>query len=658
MADDQSSSDPWATWRGRIQAATSRRDDRVGEWQNNVTARKGGLRGADATVDRVSTDTSARVSVPRDWSLTKAKIAQLYSQTPEVRLTPRYPEFQQAVPAFGRELNSTITDINIGATIEEILADIVNAAGIGAVIVSCEKRTEPKEVPLVDPATLPPDMQGAVLSGAMPTMTVEQTLDIQYHGDRISPPDLLIPADFTGSDYDKARWLGHDGRVTWAQSTVSTNAGGFGLTEEQKDHVLGSDKQRGMNTLNTETATFKADDVVTYHELFYWRHYYHPEETSFKALQRLVFVDGVDAPVINEPYRAQKRDEQSGRMLGVTKNPIRVCTLTYISDESLPPSDSSMGRFQVSELEASRDAMVQQRKHSVPIRWFQPTLLSPNGRTKIENGETQDFIPVMGSGDRAIGEVARASFPQEKFEFEKVISNDLTEIWQVGTNQAGAFASGERSAREAGIIERNFQRRVGQEQDKVSKFFLGIAEVLAGHLALYGTFDLPDEVGIAREALATGFTYSVRVDSTVRLDAEQRIAQLDEFVNKWGQSGYINLKPIAEERAELSGLDPSKVVIDPQPKPPEPVKVSIGSAEDIINPVMLAALMRTGQAPGPQDLAAAIQLLTAAMAGAIPMVPPTPPDNRPPGETEKPGISNPDWSTQPRVDKRDEDGGA
>ncbi|HYE17083.1 MAG TPA: hypothetical protein VEA69_01445 [Tepidisphaeraceae bacterium] len=647
----------WAPWQARISASRKRRDERVQEWQENVDLRKGAVgRTADA-YNRITVRPEGRISVNQDWPLTKAKIAQLYSQTPEIRLTPRDDQFRPAVPIFGRELNDVIAEAGVGSTIEEVLADIVNASGIGAVLVSCEKRTWPVEVTLVDPALLPPDQQAALAAGALelPTETVEDTADIRYLVSRISPADLLIPSDFTGSNYDQARWLGEDGRMTWAQAQIE-----LGLTDDVKDKVLGSDKRTGgtTNSLNTDTTKFRDTDVVNYTQIFYWRHYYHADETSFKALQRIVFVDGLDEPVINEPYKGQDRTED-GRIVGVTRNPIRVCTLTYISDDSLPPSDSSVGRFQVDELEASRDAMVQQRKHSIPIRWFDSNRIGANTRAQLEKGNFQGFIPTNGPGDRAIGEVARASFPQEKFEFDRIIKNDLTEIWQVGTNQAGAFAAGERSAREAGIIERNFQRRVGQEQDKVSKFLLGIAEVLAGHLALYGTFDLPDELGEMRPLLATGFSYSVRVDSTVRLDAEQRIAQLDAFTNKWGQSGYLNPKPLIQEWAGLIGVDPEAVVIDPQPKPPEPVKVSVSTAMDLHDPLMLATLMRTQQAGTPDDLAAAIKVLQSLGLGLAPMAQPSAPDpNAPPAEVATPGIHNADWQEQPRINKRDQDGGA
>jgi hypothetical protein len=647
MADDETPENAWKPWLARIAASRKRKDDLVSLWQKNVDKRRG-----KSSETNASTTT---VSINIDWSVTKAKIAGLYSQTPEIRLSPRYPDFAQAVPIFGQELNDTITDISVGSTIEEALADVVNASGIGAVLVTCDKRTETKQVPEIDPATLPPDVQQAVMTGQfqIPMVPVETVADLQYRTDRISPADLLIPSDFTGSNYDHARWLGHEDRMTWAQAQSA-----LGLTEEQKDDVLGTDtRTKTSQSLSTDSTKFKDTEVVNYTQIFYWRHYYHADETNFHALQRLVFVDGLDEPVVNEPYQVQKRLED-GRLVGVTKNPIRVLTLTYISDDSLPPSDCTIIRFQVDELEASRDAMVQQRKHSIPIRWGDTNRLSANARAKIDQGDFQSFIWTNGPGDRAVGEVARASFPQEKFEFDKIIKGDITEMVQVGTNQSGNFAPGERSASEAKIIQQNFQTRVGQEQDKVQKFFLGIAEVLAGHLALYGTFDLPDQLGEMREQMANAFTYSVRVDSTVRLNAEQRIEQLTRALNLTAQSGYVNPKEIISEIWELSGVDPAKVVINPQPKAPEPVKISISKAEDIINPVMLGALFATGQAPSPEHMAAALKLLTEAMQGAVPIVPPSQPTDGPPAEVETPGIRNEGWETMPRVERRAEDGGA
>ena len=645
MADDQPD-DPYAVWRTRISAARRRREDRVGDWQKNVEKRKGSTRTADASsTTSLTTTTPSRVN--KDWPLTKAKIALLYSQTPEVRLTTGLPQATPQVAAFAAQLNTQIRTSQVGAAIEEELADVVNAAGISAVLVACETRTETVDVPAVAPMM-------AQLTGMtdVPMVPTTRTTDIRYPVRRLSPASLLIPDNFTGSIYDHADWLGYEDSMPWASAVAE-----FGLTEDVKEQVMGADRRTtSTNTLNTDTTKFRDQDVVNYQELFYWCHRYDPQETSFTAMKRLVFVEGLEAPVIEEFYRGQQRlpnpDGTPGKVVGVRRFPLQVLTLTYISDDSLPPSDSTISRDQVNELETSREQMAMQRKHSVPIRWFDSNRVGANTRALLERGTYQGLIPINGPGERAIGEVARASFPQEKMVLDQVIDGEITEQWTVGTNQAGGYASGERSAREAGIIERNFQMRVGVERAKVERHFVAIAENLAALMALHG------QAALTAEQLSA-VDLSVRVDSTVLLSADQRIDQLMKALNLTAQSGHVNPHEVISEIWALSGVDPAKVVIMPQPKGPEPVKVSVSKAEDLINPIFLAHLFHTGQAPTPEDLAAAIKMIQAAMAANVPVLPMEAVDATDlPAEVATPPIANPTWEAAPRIDRRDEDGGA
>jgi hypothetical protein len=640
----EDSVDPWL---GRIASSRKHRDEKIHDWQTNVRKRAGEPSHRTAA-DSTSTKMTSGVTVNKDWPLTKAKTALLYSQTPEVRLSTEDPRALEVVPKFAKSLNEEIKKAFVGAAIEEELADVINAAGISGVVVACEKRTEMRDMPAMDP-------MAAAMSGlppeAIPTMPVEHVADIRYPVRRLSPACLLVPTDFTGSIYDHARWLGYEDSMPWATAMTE-----FGLTEDQKEVVIGTDKRvKGDTTLNDDTNKWRDTEAVNFVELFYWRHFYHPEETSFHAIQRRVYVDNLEAPVIDEEYKGQQRGAD-GKIVGVKRLPIQILTLTYISDECLPPSDSTISRGQVNELEESRDAMAQQRKHSIPIRWFDTSRVSANTRALIEKGTIQGLVPLMGGGERAIGEVARANFPPEKYELDRIIGGEIADQWTVGPNQQSNFSTGERTAREAGIVERNFQTRVGQERAKLERHFVAIAEILGGLMALHGNTGIPVE-------LLGAITYSVRADSTVLLDADQQIEKIKDYVNVWGQSGFIHPKDLARQHAELLGLDPTTIVIDPQPKPPEPVKISVGSAEDIINPLMLAAIARTGQLPGPDDVTAVANLLAAI--GQIPgmaplLIPPTPPaegGEGGPEEVATPGIHNADWQEQPRINKRDQDGG-
>lgn len=637
--NEQDTSTDWAPWRGRIDTSRKRRDDKIGDWQENVQKRKGDSR-AGSTISTLGATSTSNVSVNKDWPLTKAKIALLYSQTPEVRFTTENPQAAQAVPAFAKDLNTTIRTSNVGAAIEEELADVINAAGISGVIVACEKRTELRQMPSVDP-------QLAAAAGIQPEMKdVQVPVDVRYPVRHLSSASLLIPSEFNGSVYDQARWLGYDDSMSWTTAKVELK-----LKDADKEKVLGTDRRAaGLTTLNTDTQKYRDSEAVNFTEIFYWRHYYHEDETNFSALQRLVFVEGLDEPVVNEPYTGQKR-MQDGTIVGVVRNPIQILTLTYISDDNLPPSDSTISRGAVTELEDSRTQMQLQRRHSVPIRWGDTNRISANTRALIEKGTYQGFIWTNGPGDRAVGEVARASFPQEKYELDTVIDREITDQWQTGSNQMGNFASGERSAREAGIVERNFQTRIGHERSKVERHFVAIAEILGGLKALHGQASIPPE-------LLGSLTYSIRVDSTVLLDAEQRIARVEKVIDRLAQSPYADVRPLVSEWLELNGIDPTKVVINPQPKPPEPVKVSVNNAIDLQDPIFLALLMRTHQGPTPEDLQAAIKLRQSVSMMAPPPVTPTgPPDPNapPPRDAVTPGLANADWHMAPRQDKRDLD---
>jgi hypothetical protein len=298
-----------------------------------------------------------------------------------------------------------------------------------------------------------------------------------------------------------------------------------------------------------------------------------------------------------------------------------------------------------------------QREHSLPIRWMDINRIDPAVQELLQRGDWQGFIPTIGAGTNAIGEVARASYPNEDFEFDRIAKQDIQEAWQVGPNQMGAMNSGERSASEAQIVQANFQTRIGYERARVVSFFTSIAEVLAGLLALYGDFSLPSVGQDGAQRLQSWdrtringqFVYDVRPDASVLLDANQRIARLTQFLNLTAKSGFVNVKPIVEELALLTGLDPASIVTDPAPRPPDQLNVSIRNYEDVRDPIMLALLMKTGQAPSPQDVAAAQQLIASAGPAPIPVDGASPASAGPPVAV---GDAFPDWNSMSRVNTR------
>ena len=501
---------------------------------------------------------------------------------------------------------------------------------------------------------------------------VPVTVDSRYLTNRFSPSDLLWPLSFKGSDFDDAPWIGRTGRKAWINAQSE-----FGLTDDQKTMAVGGDDRtpderlisRGNNDRYEDND--EETDMVSFEEIYYWRHLYHADEHYYKAIQRMVFVNGIDTPVVDESWEGQQFHDELGQFVGATKFPIRVLTLTYLSDEAIPPSDSAVSRPNVNELIQSREDMRQQRKHSIPVRWFNTNRIDGPIQTSLMEGDWNGFIPTIGRGDDAIGEVARSTYPRENHEFDRIIRGDINEAVGTGPNQQGApQRSGEHSASEVNLIQSGFQTRVGYERARVVKFFVGIADVMAGLIALYDDFDLPDISEEQSKRLETWdrtlishhMALSLRADSTVLLDSNQRIDRLTRFLNMTGKSGFVNVMPVIEEITALTGLDPTNIVRAPEPSGPEPPNVSLrlSGAVDLRDPLALAFFVKTQQAPSPEELDAAQKIIAASGGPIDPAlrrdVDPNYNVKGEPGGTVMED-DNPEWTTPPRVNTR-RDGGS
>ena len=619
-------------WTGRIAKCKALRTQLIPDWQENVDFRRGKPFTDESDLDRVA--------INLDWPKTKAKHANLFSQVPEVRLSSENDELLQAAAVFAKRLNKTLRKSNVGAAVDEAVNDCINASGIGAAIVTYERRTEPKDVPTVDQATA---QQMQAIGLPVPTERVDSTTDAQFTNRRFSPTDLLWPAAFTGSDFDDADWIGRSGLMTWAEAKNE-----FKLQESDKDSVIGATSAPDDNLKDDASQRTEDDDMVEFDEVFYWAYRFDPQEKSFSRIKRLVFISGKEKPVVDGDWTGQRLDPETGQYLGSRRFPIRVLTLTYISDDCIPPSDTRIGRPQVLELIESHSNTLLQRQRSVPIRGFDVTKVDPEVQTKLMDGTWQGMIPMNGSFQNAIWEVARANYPREDMEFDRIANKQHDDVWGTSANQAGSFASSERSASEANIVQQNFQTRVGYERGRVAAFFLGIAEVQAGLLALYGDFETP---GWDRTKVHPEFVFSILPDSTVILDANQKIERKMGVLNMLGKSGLINPEPLVMEIAELAGSDPTKLAKPPQQPPTEKIKISISSAEDLINPLMLALLMSTDQAPSPEHLEAAKKLL---ITSQLPPAPEPPADpNAPPQDPNAPppdmGMNAPPMGEAPPV---------
>lgn len=671
----------------------SRADDSVthkktflNDWKRNVDVILGQpvplfTEGLDINADLQS-------AINPDWSLTKTKTANLFSAVPTIRGTHENAKYASAVAPFLKQLNYELSAkrANIAVAMRECLTDVVNAAGVAAAFVSYSARFDDVQIPAEDPLlpapppVTPPPIPGpdgqplpAPPPPAPEMAQMSRPISDMFCIDRISPRDLLWPSEFIGSDFNKGDYVGHRGRCPKAVGKVE-----FKLTTEQLESATEMTPVDGTTDLRqTQNKQPKADvEAIAYMELFYWRYRQDPNEKNFKAIWRIVYVDGVEGAVVHEPWKGQKYDPQTRVYTGACKFPIQILTLMYVTDNPVPPSDTAAGRPQVADMRRSRSQMFQNRQRSIPIRWFDVNRIDQDLQANLMRGIVQGMIPTNGAGDRAIGEIARASYPSENIEFDQAAKADLMESWQIGPNQLGSQGQSRTTASESDTIQQNFSTRIGQERSFVASFVLGLSEVLAGLMTLYS--DFPVLTDQEKQAMTQGWDFkhithdlvlNIVPDSTVMLDANQRTDKLMKVLNMTVQSGFVNPEPIIAEILELNGLDPALVMTKPQDKKEKAnVSYSFKGKDDLMNPMVIALMMAEGIFPSPQQIEDAKKVLDSLAASSL--QPPQPPGGpggpgpggpggpEPPPNGQQPP-AHPDWHMAPKVASRSREmGGA
>lgn len=663
-------------WKAEIEQSREVRDKFVqNEWRTNVEYRRG------KPFEKTSNE--HRVSVPVDWSFTKSKEAGLFSQVPAVILVPKHERFKSAVPMMQKELNEVLTEqCKVGVAMEEALADKINASAIAGVICGYMATFRDVEIPDQDTSMLTPEQkQMAVEQGVVKMLPSKKRVDCKFYTTRLSASQLLWPKNFKGSDFDDADWVGYDGVWTWAQALREAGASPErpgGLTEAMKDQVCKSAKMPETLAPDGESAPepVEGDELVSFTQIFYWAARQDPNELYLEKIHRIVFVDGRDEPIIDEPLAAQEWDEATESFRGVTKFPLRIGALTYISDMPVPPSDSEMGRPSVDEKMRSRSQMILQRDRSAPMRWANVNRVDPMIMQSLMKGDDyQRIIPVNGDGTTALGEVARANYPGEDWEFDKATDKTLMDTWQVGPNQVGGFNPAGRTAEEARTVQAGFATRQAKERAKVAKFFCGIAEVIMGYMQMF--YEGPKESAVLGEdgvtrmntawdrktMSAAKFVCTIREDSSVKLDSGQQLEQQIKILNILGKSGVLNVPHIAEQIITLSGGDPAKAIMPPKTPKAEPPNVSFrAGGEDlrdpIIGPFLIAVFQKSPNAVTPEEVEAAKQLLIASSSPVTPPAGPTDPLQPGPARPTLPPQPPEDYGPMPRITKRqDEFGG-
>jgi len=640
-----------AAWKGRIAAAEKNKDTYLKVWQESVNYRA--MKPFPmATTDNV--DHVDRVALSEDWSRTKAKTAELAFKLPKIVAGASRPEFQDSAPIVTALVNKTLRRLRAHYVVDECLADVINAAGVMAAVVGMDIRTE--EVPissaplpaaneivappfgdvspiadLVDTSAGPVDL-GDTTPTKPALVSVRRRIYQSPTLNRISPADLLWPADFRLSDWRKAPWLGYTTTMTEVE-----------IRREWEDKIPDDWQAESVKVEGT-----LADDLrptsdqsvksptVEVTVIFYYAACYDADKSHPECIRSLTFIDGIDDPVeegdVDEQMWVPEQPEipagpngepgspaVRGHYEGLTRLPILVETLAYVSDTAIPPSDSEVGRSSVRELMRSRSQMIRQRDHSVPIRWYDTNRLDETVIDGLRAGRWQDMIPVNGPGDRIVGEVSRAAYPRENFSFDAVIRQGLDQAWSLSNPALGLPNAETKSATEVSAMGAATSKRSDYEKERVNRFVVAIAETLYSLMQRYDVAE--DYVEIVGEDGAETLVavkpldlkgqheFDFVSDSSDRLDAQTRQVNIIKMYNLMANSPSINRRELERQVWIEFGQDPKKMMAPPAEPAPEQPNISYRfGGEDMLNPIAVALLLKAN-AITPKEIADATLLI-------------------------------------------------
>jgi hypothetical protein len=586
--------------------------------------------------------------VRKDFSLTEIKKALLFYQLPDVAAEAKKPEYEPAAPLVGAALNDKIGpgQINAMAMVDEVLMDLLCPSGIGVTKIGYEAFVDPKvkEVPQPNPVN---PMMPAMDEMGQPIMRPNIVRESCFW-QRIPPKMFLCPPTFIGSDFDRANALGFKYHLN---KTVAQRV----LELSNEETPAGSSIDLSKDLLASDVSRDAAQDAntVSLFEIWYRASEFDPEVGDPEIFRQLVIMEGREsAPIIHRdsPYQTI----EDGKMIaGMRGNPIHVFTLRYVSDQAIPQSDSSASRDQVDELSRGRTQMIDQRDRNMPLVAYDTSRVPPEAVKKYLEGKTGELIGIPGMDGSAppFVNIQKGAMNGENFEFNHIIGRDIGETWALGQNQLGLDTDSKRTATELSLMQSGTDTRIGKEESRfVQQFSSGCQKVLA-LMQMFADDDdwarVADEQGQMvlkqwnKTAIAGDYTIKVSPDSSRKTDGAAMKKEAVDIYKMFGNDPMVNQIELRKATFRKLGMDPNRLVLQPQPKQPEKPQVSLALKGEDMAPQM------------PQYVNVATILATLGIGMAPPPVPGQPPQGMPPQAPE----TNPGTVAEVTpIDKRADDG--
>ena len=514
----------------------------------------------------------------RDFTLVERKIPELFYQRPDVSAipSPLFAGMEHLLDTHTLILNEKLglDGVHAKALMRSVLFDIECPAGAGWTIMGYDATTV--DVPMLDP-----------LTGRETMAPVPIHEDCYWR--HVSPKQGLKPSGFRSTRWDDAPWLGVEFelpvRVAKRKRWVPDDYRGatpspdlyfdFGYGSHAGEEVA-----RGV--------------LIYYKSALYRDERPHPQHYTL-----LILMDGVEPPAEHKDSPLQTLDAQ-GRLTpdSLLGNPIHPFTIRTLTDSSEVPSDCTISRPLVNELNTFREQMVQFRDAAI-LRWmYNVDTLPAEALAKIVRSPMGGFIGVPAEafvGDGAIKELPHGSYPRENFSINDYIDNDLARTHAIDEGQSGVSSHGDSTATEEQLKQNNVNARLGYERGIVlDRYLQGVTKYSAIVQRFLPVEEAAKIVGPERAqewdswrtAVPASLAFTALPDAALRTDlASERKRRMDEYTY-WANDPFINRVELLKQTLPYLGYGPKVLNETPPEKSPEPTKPGLSLKGEDLNPLM------------------------------------------------------------------------
>lgn len=534
----------------------------------------------------------------RDFTLVERKKADLFYQRPDVSAipSPLLEGHEELLDTHTAILNEKlgVDGVNAKILVHQVLFDILCPTGKGWTVMGYESTTV--DVPTPDPNFQPPMIVDPMTGQPAPDLSVQAPIvmspvpvyeDCFWHW--LSPYQALTPHDVRTVLTDEWPWVGYDfempvrtaKRKGWVPETFNGSAP---ATDLHYDHVA---------------AASSGDAVVKGSILYYKSALYRDDRVHPLHQTLLVLIDGLDQPAEHKDSPYQTIDGKGAltpdSLIGF---PIHTFVTRLLTDSPHPPSDATITRPTVNEINKTRGQQLEYRDANI-LRWmYNVDTLPTDALAKIVRSPVGGMIGVPGEafvGDGAIKELPRGTYPRDNLELNDRLDNDLARSWALDENQIGVAAGGDGTATEAQITQGNANARAGFERgnilDAYCKGVTKYSTLIQRFLTVQQAATIVGQEKAAawdswRKIIPAALAFTALPDATLRTDlASEKKRAMDEYTF-FANDPYINRKELLRQLMPRLRYNTAKLLIDPPAKGPEPIKFSLTIASASLNPML------------------------------------------------------------------------